>query len=293
MTEPLGLTGNIFPRYPADKRLAVTAWPIFPLVAEAPTTATEAGLNSEARLTEWGIGAFEGHQAMSDRMTSLEESIHYRFSQVKLLTQALTHSSHANEQGRANSPDNERLEFLGDAVLELAVSKELFDRYPDAAEGHLTRVRSNLVKEGALAETARALKLDQHMLLGKGEESQGGRQRDSLLADGLEAVIGAVFLDGGFDEARKVVLRLMESRWPKAVNLARPRDFKSRLQELTQQLYRDRPVYTLLAASGPEHEKVFEVSVRLPSGDVHHASDTSLKRAEQGAAAKALMSLAE
>jgi ribonuclease-3 len=228
---------------------------------------------------------------MMNRNTSLEGCIHYRFAQVKLLDEALTHSSYANEQGSRSRPDNERLEFLGDAVLELVVSQELFHRYPDAPEGQLTRVRSSLVKESALADLARNIKLDQHMHLGKGEERQGGRQRDSLLADGVEALIGAVFLDGGFQEATGVVLRLFEDRWPQTLESSRPRDFKSRLQEMTQRIYRDRPVYHLLGAHGPEHEKVFEVSVRLPSGESYIAADTSLKRAEQGAAAKALRSL--
>ncbi|MGE4558471.1 MAG: ribonuclease III [Desulfovibrionaceae bacterium] len=230
---------------------------------------------------------------MNQRQTSLEESIHYRFDQVKLLTQALTHSSHANEQGGGAFENNERLEFLGDAVLELVVSRELYERYPEAAEGNLTRIRSSLVKEAALAGVAREIRLDQHLLLGKGEEGQGGRNRDSLLADGLEALIGAIFLDGGFEPAMRVVLDLLQDRWPQNLSVPRPRDYKSRLQELTQQLYKDRPVYSLLGASGPEHEKVFEVSVRLPTGETFIALETSLKRAEQGAAAQALHSLGE
>jgi ribonuclease-3 len=230
---------------------------------------------------------------MSHRQTSLEESIHYRFTQVKLLTQALTHSSHANEQGGGGIEDNERLEFLGDAVLELVVSRELYERYPEAAEGNLTRIRSSLVKEAALAEVAREIRLDQHLLLGKGEEGQGGRNRDALLADGLEALIGAVFLDGGFEPAMRVVLDLLQERWPRTLSIPRPRDYKSRLQELTQHLYKDRPVYSLLGASGPEHEKIFEVSVCLPTGEMFTAMESSLKRAEQGAAAQALHRLEE
>ncbi|MBN2141372.1 MAG: ribonuclease III [Desulfovibrionaceae bacterium] len=224
---------------------------------------------------------------MCEDLNALQEDIHYRFGQVKLLAQALTHSSWANEQGGGLS-DNERLEFLGDAVLELCVSEEAFRRYPEAPEGALTQVRSRLVKEKTLAGLARALGLDVFVRLGRGEEIQGGRQRNSLLADTLEALIGAVFLDGGFGQARALVSRLFEDCWAAAADLSGGKDFKSRLQEHTQRLNRERPVYALKNSFGPEHDKVFEVELSLPDGGTFRAQGQSLKRAEQAAARLAL-----
>jgi len=225
-----------------------------------------------------------------DALDKLQEAISYRFGQVKLLGMALTHSSYANEQGCVH---NERLEFLGDAVLELAVSEELYRRFPDAPEGALTKLRSKLVSMPALAELARSLQLDVVILLGKGEESQGGRTRDSLLADALEALLGAVFLDGGYAGAQTAVEALFGDLWPEEVEPARARDFKSRLQELTQRENKARPVYRLLGSFGPEHEKLFEVELSLPGGQAVCATGPSVKKAEQSAARKALQALGE
>ena len=224
-------------------------------------------------------------------VADLQECIHHRFDQVKLLETALTHSSYANEQ-ECNA-DNERLEFLGDAVLELCVSEEGFRRFPDAPEGQLTRIRSQLVKEKSLAAIARDLGLSRHVLLGRGEEQQGGRDRDALLADAFEAVMGAVFLDGGFETARNVILRIFDGRWPEPASLTEAKDYKSRLQEVAQERFRDRPVYVLAGTSGPEHEKVFIVDATLPGGEVFRGEGTSVKRAEQEAACMALDFLGE
>lgn len=215
----------------------------------------------------------------------LQESISYRFGQVKLLAMALTHSSFANEQG---CDHNERLEFLGDAVLELAVSEELFNRFPDAPEGALTKLRAKLVSMPSLAEMAKSLNLESYIFLGKGEESQGGRERDSLLSDAFEALLGAVFVDSGYLAARDVVLGLFAPRWPQEVEPPKVRDFKSRLQELTQREHKSRPIYRLMGSSGPEHEKLFEVEVALPDGRTVHAKGASVKKAEQAAARNAL-----
>lgn len=220
----------------------------------------------------------------------LQDSIQHRFSQVKLLQEALTHSSYANEAGKPGM-DNERLEFLGDAVLELAVSQELYKRFPLVGEGDLTAMRAALVREASLAEMARKVGLSEHMLLGRGEESQGGRQRPSLLADGLEALVGAVYLDGGFEAARMVVDVLLDGRWPRAPQAGRGKDHKSRLQEMTQRSDGGRPVYVLLESAGPEHEKIFRVRVDLPDGRGFTAQGASLKKAEQSAAKKAVEEL--
>ena len=221
----------------------------------------------------------------------LQVCIHHRFAQVKFLETALTHSSFANEQDGFD--DNERLEFLGDAVLELCISEEGFRRFPSAAEGQLTRIRSQLVKEQSLAAIARTLGLERYIRLGRGEELQGGRERDALLADAFEAVMGAVFLDGGFEAAKRSILTIFEELWPEEAMLPEAKDYKSRLQEVAQERFRDRPVYVLAGTSGPEHEKIFKVDVTLPEGEVFRGTDTSVKRAEQESARAALKYLSE
>jgi len=221
----------------------------------------------------------------------LQDCIHHRFGQVKFLEIALTHSSFANEQ--EVNQDNERLEFLGDAVLELCISEEGFKRYPRAAEGQLTRIRSQLVKEQSLAGIARDLKLDKYIRLGRGEELQGGRERDALLADAFEAVLGAVFMDGGFEVAKNTILRVFEGEWPEQAMLPETKDYKSRLQEVAQERFRERPIYVLAGTSGPEHEKLFMVDVTLPEGEVFRGIGTSVKRAEQESARFALEFLSE
>lgn len=222
--------------------------------------------------------------------TELQVCIHHRFDQVKFLETALTHSSFANEQD--GFEDNERLEFLGDAVLELCISEEGFRRFPSAAEGQLTRIRSQLVKERSLAAIARTLELERYIRLGRGEELQGGRGRDALLADAFEAVMGAVFLDGGFEPAKRSILTIFEDFWPAEAMEPEAKDYKSRLQEVAQERFRDRPVYVLAGTCGPEHEKVFKVDVTLPEGEVFRGTSSSVKRAEQESAKAALEYLA-
>ncbi len=222
----------------------------------------------------------------------LQERLGHRFGDLSLLVTALTHSSWTNEHESA-APHNERLEFLGDAVLELAVSAELFARFPEAREGDLTRLRSGLVNTVSLASLARTLRLEDLLRLGKGEENQGGRQRDTLLADAVEAVLGAVFLDGGFKAGRKVIAGLFAESWPRNAEKTRRKDFKTRLQEVTQRLSRGLPVYTLEESRGPEHARIFSVKVALPDGRVFRAEGGGVKRAEQEAARLALTALGE
>ena len=223
-------------------------------------------------------------------LENLQLDIHYTFKQVKLLCTALTHSSYVNENQDA-AEHNERLEFLGDAVLELCISKMLFTAYPDAREGELTAMRSNLVSQPALAALARRLGIDRHLMLGRGEESQGGRQRDALLSDALEAVFGAVFLDGGFAAALEVISGLAEEELSRLRGTLKSKDSKSLLQELSQKLFQDRPLYTLVSTDGPEHAKIFNVRMTLPDGREFDASGPSVKRAEQTVAAMALAQL--
>jgi ribonuclease-3 len=225
---------------------------------------------------------------VSWNMATVQLKINYVFSRHELLNEALTHSSHANEfPGSVRS--NERLEFLGDAVLELCVTEELYVRYPDADEGQLTTFRAMLVNERVLAGQARDLGLDLALLLGRGEENQGGRRRPGLLSDAFEALLGAIFLDGGYHAAKDWVLKRFEGLWPRATEIPAEKDYKTRLQELTQQLFRERPIYVLEETAGPEHERIFHVALHLPTGDVFRSRGTSVKKAEQSAAREALL----
>ncbi len=221
---------------------------------------------------------------------ALQEVLDYEFKQIKLLKLALTHSSFANEN-KDTDTHNERQEFLGDAVLEVCVSWELFTRFPKAREGHLTKLRSNLVSTKTLAALARELGIDESLSLGRGEEGQGGRARDTVLSDALEAVLGAVFEDGGYPAAHKVIKHIFNSRWPLEMEHSQHKDYKTRLQETTQSLHKDRPIYVLTGSHGPEHAKNFDVRLTLPDGQIFFASGPSLKRAEQEAARMALESL--
>ncbi|QGY39977.1 ribonuclease III [Pseudodesulfovibrio cashew] len=221
----------------------------------------------------------------------LQECIHHRFTQVKLLETALTHSTYAYEHGEEK--DNERLEFLGDAVLELSISEEAFARFPNLPEGQLTRIRSRLVREASLAAMARELGLHEHIRLGRGEDMHGGRERDSILSDAMEAVFGAIFLDAGYETARHAILRICEKHWPDEVMEAKAKDYKSRLQEVTQDRNKSLPVYVLSDTHGPDHAKLFDVEVTLPTGELFHGRGTSVKRAEQTAARAALEHLGE
>lgn len=224
---------------------------------------------------------------MDERLAPLEAAIAHCFSRDELLETALTHSSCANERPDGTG-HNERLEFLGDAVLELAVSEELYRRFPDTAEGQLTRMRARLVNESTLAEMARELGIPALLRLGRGEELQGGRERPALLADALEAVFGAVFTDGGYDAAAACVRTVLAARWPREPVRPRAKDAKSRLQEETQYRFKARPVYVLVSSSGPEHEKVYAVELTLPDGRRIVAAGPSIKKAEHLAAEQAL-----
>ncbi len=223
-------------------------------------------------------------------LARLQKKLNYSFKDESILLMALTHSSWVNEHPHI-SEHNERLEFLGDAVLELCVSAEIFQRYPGAREGELTRIRSSLVNTEKLVLLAREIQLEKYILLAKGEESQGGRQRAALLADTMEAVIGSIFIDGGFFAVRKVIIESYSQYWPKNTNIDLEKDYKTRLQEEIQKQTKALPKYILEQTHGLEHEKIFDVCVELPNGKKYKASGTSLKRAEQEAAKIALESL--
>lgn len=222
------------------------------------------------------------------RLSELEGRLQYRFHDISLLATALTHSSWANEH---NTVHNERLEFLGDAVLEVNVSYEIYKRFPQEREGGMTRLRSRLVSEGKLAELARSLHLGEMLFMGRGEEAQGGRERPALIADAMEAVLGAVYLDGGHEEASALIHRLYADRWPEPGTDRKSKDYKTRLQEATQSQLHSLPVYMPLSSSGPEHAKTFRVQLELSDGRSFVAEGGSLKRAEQEAARLALEAL--
>ena len=216
----------------------------------------------------------------------LEEVIGYRFDNISLLQNALTHSSYANERWHNGLMSNERLEFLGDSVLGMLVAEYLYRSFPDRLEGELTRMRADMVCENALAEIARQIGLGQHLLLGKGEESNGGRSRGSILADAVESVIAACYLDGGMDAARQFVERFVLVRVPAAK--MKNVDYKTALQELVQQK-RDQVLhYTLVDETGPDHDKQFRVELTLNGMPIGLGIGTSKKRAEQDAARAAL-----
>ncbi len=215
----------------------------------------------------------------------LERRLGYRFRSRALLEQALTHSSGAHEQGDV-SLGNERLEFLGDAVLGLLIAEALMELRPDVPEGGLSRARASLVNGRALAVRARALHLDLGMRLGRGERLSGGPRKISILANVFEALLGAMFLDGGLEPVREFVRREFTEALERADRGGD--DPKTRLQELLQRQGQSLPVYEVLATSGPDHERRFEVGVRLEGDLVAQASGASKRAAEQAAARRAL-----
>ena len=223
-------------------------------------------------------------------LRTLEERIGYQFRDEALLKQALTHSSFTNEQKINKAKNYERLEFLGDAVLELVSSEFLFREHPEVPEGELTKQRASMVCEPSLAFCARDLELGEFMRLGKGEESTGGRNRDSITSDAMEAVIGAIYLDGGMTAAKAFIDRFILSDLEDKQLFY---DSKSNLQELVQGKFRQELSYELLEESGPEHNKTFRVSVHMGEEVLGEGQGRTKKAAEQQAAYKALLRLRE
>lgn len=221
-------------------------------------------------------------------LTELEEIIGYEFKQKGLLKQALTHSSFANEKHMKKLSDNERLEFLGDAVLEVVSSEFLFRNYPNLPEGDLTKLRASIVCEPTLATCTREIKLGKFLYLGKGENQTGGRGRKSILSDALEAVIGALYLDGGFEPAQAFIHRfiLTDIEHKKLFY-----DSKTILQEVVQGNYDEPLHYVLLAEEGPDHDKRFRVAAQIGDKRIGEGSGHTKKAAEQEAAYQALLTL--
>lgn len=216
-----------------------------------------------------------------------EEIIGYQFKNKQLLQEALSHSSYANERKKVRR-SNERLEFLGDSVLSIIVSRYLFERFDHLPEGELTKIRASLVCEKSLFVFAQKIRLGEALLLGKGEENTGGRERPSIVADAFEAVIAAVFLDGGLDKATEYVLGFLPEDLEKTRRADSFSDYKTVLQEIIQQNPEEKVEYILVEQSGPDHNKAFVVNVCLNSNVIGSGTGKSKKEAEQMAAKEAL-----
>ena len=219
----------------------------------------------------------------------LEEAIGYRFQNITLLQNALTHSSYANERWHNSLLSNERLEFLGDSILGMVVAEYLYKQFPDRPEGELTKMRADMVCESSLAAIAETIGLGKHLLLGHGEDRLGGRNRASILADAVESVIAASYLDGGMVAAEGFIRRFVLTNVP--VKRMQNTDYKTALQELVQQKKNQNLTYVLTGESGPDHDKVFCVDVLLNEKCVGTGTGSSKKRAEQAAAQSALKAL--
>lgn len=217
-------------------------------------------------------------------MESLEKKLRYSFRNRELLSEALNHSSYANEH-RGGLGSNERLEFLGDSVLGFVAAEFLFKTYHDLPEGDLTRMRASLVCEQSLYEVAKALDLGRYLKLGRGEETGGGRERQSILADAVEALFAAIYLDGGIEEVRSVIWQVLLSKAPAAEER---RDYKTTLQEVVQRKSGQVLTYHMLSQSGPDHDKTFLFDVRLNGASIGQGEGRSKKEAEQVAARDAL-----
>jgi ribonuclease-3 len=232
---------------------------------------------------------------LSDTLGPLEERIDYHFRDIGLLEHALTHRSRAHEDASGGVIDNESMEFLGDAVLGFVIADLLFTRFPKHSEGYKSKVKAGLVSSASLARIAEEIDLGRYMLLGRGEEKTGGRHKHAILADGFEALIAAIYLDGGIDPARDFILSrfdpLVASAGDQAADASFTEDWKSAFQEWLQAEGKGLPVYRLASAEGPDHRKRFDIEVLVGGHAVARAIGRSKKDAEQQAAKAALAAL--
>ncbi|MFH1223437.1 MAG: ribonuclease III [Pseudomonadota bacterium] len=224
-------------------------------------------------------------------LLDLQHRIFYKFKASSLLEEALTHQSFTNEAGHVRK-NYERLEFLGDAVLELVITETLVKKYPKKSEGDLSKARSSLVKEDILVSVAKKIGLGEYVKLGKGEEISGGRERKSILACAMEALLAAVYLDGGYVAAYELIDRFWKDAISNVFTEEFDTDYKTKLQEFVQSKYKEMPMYKTLKITGPAHSRVFKVKVE--AGDTSKVGEgNSKKEAEQDAASKAFKSLTE
>jgi len=218
-------------------------------------------------------------------LSKLEDKIDYKFKDEQLIIEALTHKSYKKPY------NNERLEFLGDAVLDLIVGEYLFNKFPKKDEGVLSKVRASLVNEGGFAKLAEVINLGEYLYLSAAEENNKGRTKPSLLSNAFEALIGAIYLESGLEESKKVAIKLLEDTYPVIDLDTLCKDYKTTLQELTQATHGVTPTYELVSAKGPDHDKVFEVAVILDGKTIGKAKGKSKKTAQQEAAKIALNTL--
>ncbi|WP_033301605.1 ribonuclease III [Sediminispirochaeta bajacaliforniensis] len=219
-----------------------------------------------------------------------EKHVGIRFRKLEFLNLAFSHRSFANEQG-SNIDNNEKLEFLGDSVLGLVVSEYLFALLPDKAEGDLARVKSFVVSEDSLAEIARKIKVDNYILIGKGEEYSGGRNKKAILADCMEAIIGSFYLDSGFKAARSFVLKYLIPEINKVLENRHKKDYKTLLQEYVQKQFKSYPRYSLVKKTGPDHDRTFWIEVKIDGKVYGPGKGKNKKEAEQHAAGLAYRKL--
>ncbi|HQD41198.1 MAG TPA: ribonuclease III [Bacillota bacterium] len=223
-----------------------------------------------------------------EELKKLQDRLGYRYKDIALLNCALTHSSYANEKGLGKDEYNERLEFLGDAVLEMITSEFLYNEFADCTEGTLTKMRAALVRGKALGQRARELGLGDFLQMGKGEDQNGGRSRISILADAFEAVIGSIYLDGGYAPAREFVLGYLQASARELAEQSLTGDYKTELQETVQASGHHAVEYRLVDQEGPDHDKTFRVRVLIGDRVYGEGTGKSKKEAEQNAAQKAL-----
>ncbi len=224
-------------------------------------------------------------------LQALQKKIGYRFKSLELLNQGLRHKSFVHENVDAQGQDNERLEFLGDAVLDLVIGHLIMDRYPDYREGSLSRLRASVVNETRLAKIARDLSLGEYLLLGKGEEMTRGREKSSILSSSLEALLAAIYLDGGYKKAFKAIAQLFSLTLEVAEKESFYQDYKTKLQELSQDTLKSTPRYVLAKEYGPDHGKVFGVQVQIQGKVAGVGAGRTKKEAEQRAARRTLEKL--
>jgi ribonuclease III len=226
---------------------------------------------------------------LADRINELERRLQLTFASRKHAPTALVHKSYCNEKKHETVKDNERLEFLGDAVVDLLVGEALMEQHPNASEGELSKLRASIVNEEGLAQMARQISLGELLLLGKGEENTNGRDKSSVLADAFEAVIGAVYLENGIDATRQLVQFLFAEVFVNSV--LGNKDYKSILQEAVQSRFKLTPKYRVTKESGPEHEKLFEIEVLVGTDVFARSTGKSKKEAEQAAARETILML--
>ncbi len=256
-------------------------------ITGVPGAEPESGKNSGRVSASDGAGARERAE-LNANLVAVEAKLGYRFQDRTLLGNALLHRSHVHFTGQDREQSNERLEFLGDAVLGLVTNEELYHTYPDRSEGDLTKMKSLLVCGAHLSEVAMEFDLGAHIRMSRSEAATGGRQRSSILADTTEALIGAVYLDGGLKPAREVIRRIVLKGSESILAVRSLRNYKSRLQELIQSRYKSPPRYRVVKVAGPDHDRIFKVSVAFNGEVLGTGEGHNKKTAEQRAARVAL-----